>query len=116
VLTRVPSGRCIVVERFGIFNRLRGPGLRFHVPLLERSTLIDPAQIMSGWTDSGGELLGKELVRRFYSQRAPGPAVQAAPERNVKEAAARRAAVQAAREAAGQAVRRDAEERARRET
>jgi hypothetical protein len=110
-MTRVPPGRCVVVERLGIFNRLRGPGLRFHLPLLERSTLVDPAQIMSGWTDSGGELLGKELVRRFYSQRAPGPAVQAAPERSEKEAAARRAA----REAAGQA-RKDAEERARRET
>lgn len=61
----VPMNQRLVVERFGRFHAVLGPGLVLLIPFVDRATVVNLDARLPGWR----ELTAKEVAERLAQQR-----------------------------------------------
>lgn len=62
----VEANKCLIVERFGRFYRVCGPGWHFLMPFIDRGISVDLDQELPGWQGLMERELHEKLIKARY--------------------------------------------------
>ncbi len=63
---QVPDHQRFVIERFGKYRHVRGPGKHFIAPFIDRATVIDLDAELPGWQGMSERTIVAKITRKRY--------------------------------------------------